>query len=70
MTIWEMDARWIFQFGTARYFKIKQHIEEIATGDDELTELLLSPAVNFSLKACYDDVLRVHQTVAAAPSTS
>ena len=41
----------------ARYFKIKQHIEEIATGDGELTELLLSPAANFSLKACYDDVL-------------
>ena len=52
------ETRWTStQEMIARYFKIKQHIEEIATGDGELTELLLSPAANFSLKACYDDVL-------------
>eukprot|EP00731_Ephydatia_muelleri_P015850 Em0009g274a len=49
------ETRWTStQEMIARYFKIKQHIEEIATGDGELTELLLSPAANFSLKACYD----------------
>ncbi|KAL5469021.1 hypothetical protein EMCRGX_G030196 [Ephydatia muelleri] len=52
------ETRWTStQEMIARYFKIKQRIEEIATGDGELTELLLSPAANFSLKACYDDVL-------------
>ena len=50
------ETRWTStQEMVSRYFKIKHFIEEIATGDEVLTELLLTPAANFAVKASFDD---------------
>ncbi|KAL5468847.1 hypothetical protein EMCRGX_G029970 [Ephydatia muelleri] len=52
------ETRWTStQEMVSRYFKIKHFIEEIATGDEVLTELLLTPAANFAVKASFDDVM-------------
>ena len=52
------ETRWTStQEMVSCYFKIKHFIEEIATGDEVLTELILTPAANFAVKASFDDVM-------------
>eukprot|EP00731_Ephydatia_muelleri_P013200 Em0007g510a len=52
------ETRWTStQEMVSRYFKIKHFIQEIASGDEVLTELHLTPAANFAVKASFDDVM-------------